>query len=119
LKNYECTIIVASNLGDDGAKQAAKKYATVITTGGGELTQLEDWGKRRLAYEIDHHQEGHYVFYRLRCGNEVLRELNRLLRLDESILRHMIVRDPLATGEEPKIDAEETLSAGMGEKEEV
>jgi small subunit ribosomal protein S6 len=119
LKNYECTIIVAANTGDDGAKSAAKKYANVITTGSGEITQLEDWGKRKLAYEIDHHQEGHYIFYKLRCDNEVLRELNRLLRLDENILRHMIVRDPLAIGDEPKVDPDETLSAGMGEKEEV
>ncbi len=119
MNNYECTIIVASNVGDDGAKSAAKKYANVITEGGGELTQLEDWGRRKLAYEIDHHQEGHYVFYKLRCDNSVLLELNRLLRLDENILRHMIVRDSLATGDEPKIDPEETLSTGMGEKEEV
>jgi small subunit ribosomal protein S6 len=119
LNNYECTIIVTSDVGDDGAKSATKKYANVITDGGGELTLLEDWGRRKLSYEINHHQEGHYVFYRLRCGNTVLTELNRLLRLDENILRHMIVRDPLATGEEPKIDLEETLSAGTGEKEEV
>jgi small subunit ribosomal protein S6 len=119
LKNYECTIIVTSNVGDDGAKSAAKKYANVITAGGGELTQLEDWGRRKLSYEINHHQEGHYVFYRLRCDNSVLQELNRLLRLDENVLRHMIIRDPLATGEEPKIDLEQTLSPGAGEKEEI
>jgi len=119
LKNYECTIIITSNVGDDGVKSTAKRYADVITTGGGELTQLEDWGRRKLAYEIDHHQEGHYIFYKLRCDNAVLNELNRLLRLDETILRHMIVRDALATGEEPKIDPAETLSAETGEKEEV
>ncbi|MFH1755950.1 MAG: 30S ribosomal protein S6 [Candidatus Latescibacterota bacterium] len=119
MNNYECTIIVTSDTGDDVAKSAAKKYANVITTGGGELTQLEDWGRRKLAYEINHHQEGHYVFYKMRCDNPVLQELNRLLRLDETILRHMIVRDPLATGEEAKIDPEEALSAGTGEKEEV
>lgn len=119
MNNYECTIIVTSDVGDEGARNAAKKYADVITAGSGVLTQVEDWGRRKLSYEIDHHQEGHYVFYKLRCDNAVLQELNRLLRLDENILRHMIVKDPLATGEEPKIDLEETLSAGTGEKEDV
>ncbi|NIM19644.1 MAG: 30S ribosomal protein S6 [Candidatus Latescibacteria bacterium] len=118
MRNYECTIIVSPAVGDDELKNVAKKYAKVIASGGGELTKLENWGKRRLAYEIDHNDEAHYLFYKLRCENSVLHELNRMLRLDEMILRHMVVKDSIATGEEPKIDSETALSAEEVEKEE-
>ena len=119
MKNYECTIIVASAVGEDGLKNAARKYAEVIEKGGGELTQLENWGKRRFAYEIDHQAEGFYVFYRMRCDNPVLGELTRLLRLDENILRHLIIKDENAIGNEPKIEIEAVLAGGMNKKEEV
>jgi small subunit ribosomal protein S6 len=119
LKNYECTIILAAAVGEDGLKSAAKKYAEVMQNGGGELTQLENWGKRRFSYEIDHQTEGFYLFYRMRCENNVLDELNRLLRLDENVLRHLIVRDELATGDESKIELETILASGMGYKEEI
>jgi small subunit ribosomal protein S6 len=119
VKNYECTILLVSAIGEDGMRSAARKYAEVIEKGGGELTQLENWGKRRFAYEIDHQTEGFYIFYRLRCGNHVLDELTRLLRLDENVLRHLIVRDEIATGNEPKIEIEAVLTGGMANKEEV
>lgn len=119
MKNYECTIIVVSGVGDDGLKNSARKYAEVIQNGGGEVTQLENWGKRRFSYIIDHQAEGYYIFFRMRCDNAVLDELNRLLRLDESVLRHLIIRDEIATGDEPKIEIETVLTGGISDKEEV
>jgi small subunit ribosomal protein S6 len=119
LKSYECTIIVMSGVGDDGLKISARKYAEAIENGGGELTQLENWGKRRFSYIIDHQAEGYYIFFRMRCGNNVLDELNRLLRLDESVLRHLIIRDEIAIGDEPKIEIEAVLAGGINGKEEI
>ena len=119
MKNYECTIIITSGLGDDGMKNSARKYAEVMENGGGELTQLENWGKRRLSYEINHQTEGFYIFYRMRCENAVLDELNRLLRLDENVLRHLIVKDEIATGDEPKIEIETVLAGGNTDEEEI
>ncbi len=119
LKSYECTIIISSSTGEADVKDYAKKYANVIESGGGELTQLENWGRRKLAYEINHIEEGYYLFYKMRCENRVLEELNRLLRLDESVLRHLIIRDSIATGDESKIDPNEVLPGGSIEKEEI
>jgi small subunit ribosomal protein S6 len=105
VRSYECAVVFYPNLGDDGVKTGAAKYAQVIADGGGELTRLETWGKRRLAYEIDHQQEGYYLFYKFRGDKPVLDELGRQLKIDESVLRHLVIRDELAKGDEPKLDA--------------
>jgi small subunit ribosomal protein S6 len=104
VRSYECTIIVAPTVGEDVMKSTTKRYADIITTHEGTLTKMDDWGKRSLAYEIDFHREGHYILYKFRAGNKALKELNRQLRLDEHVIRHLIVKDDLATGEEPDLE---------------
>jgi len=78
------------------------------------MTALETWGKRRLAYEIQHHAEGYYFFYRFRGQDRVVNELDRQLRIDESVIRHMVVRDERASGDEPvlAVDAIEVSESG-------
>lgn len=93
MKDYECAVIFAPNTGGEDLETATKKYSEVITSRGGELTELDNWGKRTLAYEINYHREGFYYFFRFKAGNEVINELNRQLRIDERVIRHMIVRD--------------------------
>jgi small subunit ribosomal protein S6 len=95
LKDYECVVIFAPAVAGDAIVGATKKYADVITSQGGEIKEIDDWGKRSLAYEINYHREGHYLFYRFKGGKSVLDELGRQLRIDENVIRHMIVRDDL------------------------
>ena len=104
MRSYECAVIFQPSVSDEGLKASTAKYVDVIAHGGGEVTRVETWGKRRLAYEIMKQPEGHYFFYRFRGENQIIGELGRQLRIDEQVLRHMIVRDELATGEEPKLD---------------
>jgi small subunit ribosomal protein S6 len=124
VKSYECVVIFRPTVSDEALKTGTSKYAGVISGQGGELTGLETWGKRRLAYEIDHNFEGHYFLYRFRGSKPALDELGRQLRIDESVLRHMIVVDDLSRGDEPVIEPEklearpretETEEAGRGE----
>lgn len=117
MKSYECAIVFYPTLGDDGAKAGMTKYAEVIEAKGGELTRVESWGKRKLAYEIDHQSEGYYFFYKFRGGKDVLNELGRQLRIDESVLRHLIVKDELAKGDEPKIGLDGLVATESGPKE--
>jgi small subunit ribosomal protein S6 len=95
LKDYECVVIFAPAVAGDALVGATKKYAEVISGYGGEIKEIDDWGRRSLAYEINYHREGHYIFYRFKGGNETLNELARQLRIDENVIRHMIVRDDL------------------------
>jgi small subunit ribosomal protein S6 len=90
---------------EEGLKTSTAKYAGIIAGSGGEITGVETWGKRRLSHEIMKQPEGHYFFYRFRGPNPLLDELGRQMRIDEDVLRHMIVRDELASGEEPALDA--------------
>lgn len=117
MTSYECAIVFYPNLGDDAYKTGTKKYASIIGDRGGELTGLETWGQRHLAYEINHQSEGVYYFYRFRGDNEVLQELGRQLRIDESVLRHLIVKDGLAKGDEPPVTVEELEVVQSGPKE--
>ena len=94
-------------IGEAEVKALTKKYANVIVSQGGEITKIDEWGKRKLAYQIDDYDEGFYVLFSYRSENKGLDELNRQLRLDEGVLRHMIVRDQLASGTEPKIEIED------------
>ena len=115
--SYECAIVFYPNLSDEGYKSGTEKYARVIDDRGGELTGLETWGRRQLAYDINHQSEGVYYFYKFRGNNDVLHELGRQLRIDESVLRHLIIKDELAKGDEPKVNLEGLEPVRSGPKE--
>lgn len=104
MRSYECAVILHPAVTDDGLKASTAKYVEIIAHRGGAITKVETWGKRRLSYEIMKQPEGHYFFYRFRGDNPLIAELGRQLRIDESVLRHLIVRDELATGAEPGVD---------------
>ncbi len=97
MTKYECAIVLAPNIGSDGVESSSTKYKDIIASGGGELIAFDDWGKRSLAYEVNYHREGFYHFYRFEAGKEVLDELNRQLRIDENVIRHLILRDEKKT----------------------
>jgi len=104
MRSYECAVILHPAVNDDGLKASMAKYVDIIANSGGEITKVETWGKRRLSYEILRQFEGHYFFYRFRGGNALVDEIGRQMRIDENVLRHMIVRDELAVGDEQKLE---------------
>lgn len=104
MRSYECAVIMHPSVGDDGLRASTAKYVDIIAKGGGEITKVETWGKRRLSYEIMKQPEGTYFFYRFRGANALIDELGRQMRIDENILRHLIVRDELAEGNEPALE---------------
>ena len=113
MKDYECAVIFVPTLAGEVLANATKRYADIISGQGGQLTEVDEWGKRSLAYEIDFHREGYYCFYRFKGGKGVLDELNRQLRIDENVIRHMIVRDEFKDrpAAEPTDDKAEPVEA--------
>jgi small subunit ribosomal protein S6 len=93
VKEYECAVIFSPTVGSDVLKTSTEKYTNVIASNGGAVTKVDDWGKRTLAYEINFHREGYYHFYHFTGTGQTINELNRQLRIDENVIRHMIVRD--------------------------
>ncbi len=91
--DYEVTYILRPNLEETEVDERANAIADGVKTRGGELVgELEKLGKRRLAYEIDDVREGYYVVMKFRTEPEQAKELERLMRLNESILRALVIR---------------------------
>lgn len=104
MRSYECAVVLHPAVTEDGLKTSTAKYLDIIARTGGEITHVETWGKRRLSFEILKQAEGHYFFYKFRGAAKLVDELGRQLRIDEHVLRHMIVRDEQATGNEAKLE---------------
>jgi small subunit ribosomal protein S6 len=68
-----------------------ERYRTMVTTPGGRIHRLEDWGRRQLAYPIQKVHKAHYVLMNLECGAETLTELEHAFKFNDAVLRHLIV----------------------------
>ena len=91
--DYEVTYVLRPSLEETEVDERANAIADGVKTRGGEVVgELEKHGKRRLAYEIDDVREGYYITMNFRSSGEEQKELERLLRLNESVLRHIIIR---------------------------
>ena len=89
---YETTIVLDPQLKSTEIEDAIKKVTTFITNHGGEIVKVDEWGKRRLAYEINKKQYGYYVYIRFSAPGQLVRLLEREYRLMEPVLRYLTVR---------------------------
>ncbi|MCL6477926.1 MAG: 30S ribosomal protein S6 [Peptococcaceae bacterium] len=93
MRKYETVFILRPELDEEKTTEAIDKFKALIENNGGEITSLEKWGKRRLAYEIDHTKEGFYVVSKFRSEPAAASELDRVFKISDDILRHIIVRE--------------------------
>ncbi|MPZ14371.1 MAG: 30S ribosomal protein S6 [Chloroflexi bacterium] len=92
LPEYELMFILPPNLEEQATNAATERVRSYVAARGGEVQSHEPWGRRRLAYPIRKHTEGMYHVARITLGPDNAIELDRALRLNEQILRHLIVR---------------------------
>ena len=92
LRGYELVLIFSPEVAEDGLDAAISKVSQFITAKGGTSPELEQWGKKKLAYPIKHFMEGSYVLTRFTMKPKVTRELEANLHISEEILRHLLVR---------------------------
>jgi small subunit ribosomal protein S6 len=93
MRDYETTFIVAPSLDSDGVIREVEAVKNFISSAGGEITAEKEWGRRRLMYPIRDCSEGVYHILRFRLASDSLGELERQFRLNENILRHLVIRD--------------------------
>lgn len=93
MRNYEAVVIVDPRLEEASIQQAVEKFTKVIATNG-EVAKLDQWGRRKLAYEINHLTEGHYVVASFKADPTLIAELDRLFEIGEEYIRAKIVRVP-------------------------
>lgn len=93
MRNYQAVVVIDPRLEETAIKQAVERLTKAIE-GKGEVSKLDEWGRRRLAYEINHLNEGYYVVLGFKAEPTLVRELDRLMELGEEYVRAKIVRAP-------------------------
>ena len=91
MKAYELLFFVAPNIDDETRLATMKRIETTITEGKGKVDNVEEWGKRKLAYEINGLNEGNYTLIDFHADPANIAELDRVLRITGSVVRHKIV----------------------------
>ena len=91
-RDYELVVILNPEIGDDAVPNSIQKVEQGITSRGGEVTESNHWGRRRLAYPIKRHLEGNYVVSQVKLDPTTLPELEATLRISEDVIRHLIIR---------------------------
>lgn len=90
MNNYEVMFIIEAALEDD-KKEAAVEMVKEVISAGGEVGKVDIWGMRRLAYPIEKKNDGYYVLIDFKANPELPKELDRRLKISDSIIRHIIV----------------------------
>ena len=116
-KRYELTLIVNTQAPDNAVDDLVARVDRLVSEGGGRSVEVNRLGGRKLAYDISRQNRGDYTFIRFEAPPEVLPEIDRVLKLDESILRHMVVLDESPVEEEPE-EVEEEASDDDGDEAE-
>ena len=94
MKAYELLYFVDPAATEEIREAISKRIEGAVTTDGGVIDSVEDWGKRKLAYEIDNLTEGDYILVNFHADPTQIAELDRVLRINDNVKRHMIVRRP-------------------------
>ena len=89
---YELMLIADPAMDERSLKKLTDQYLEVVTKEGGSVDSIDVWGRRKLAYEIDKHKEGNYVVVEYTCEPSASAELDRVLNLNESVIRTKILR---------------------------
>ncbi|WP_040196148.1 30S ribosomal protein S6 [Candidatus Soleaferrea massiliensis] len=92
LESYETVMIINTQLGEEGIAALIEKFKNLITRHEGTVDNVDEWGKRRLAYEINDETEGYYVLIDFTCTPEFPAELDRRYKINDNILRSLIVK---------------------------
>lgn len=94
MKNYETVIIFDPTLDEDRIASKVQDVERRVREGGGEVRRTNNWGKRKLAYSMEKKENGTYILLQYTAGGAQIAEIDRVLRLDETVLRHMTVVGP-------------------------
>lgn len=90
MNNYEMIVILKPSLEENLKKDTLQKLYDVIDANG-KLGEIEDWGNRKLAYEINHLSEGNYVLINFEADPSIVKELERRAQITDSIIKYLVV----------------------------
>ena len=92
MKKYELVFIIKP-MEEEATQAVVTKFETLVANNGGTMDKIDRWGKRRLAYLVKDFTEGYYCIFHFTGKPETVAELNRVMKITDDILRHMIVKE--------------------------
>lgn len=92
MNNYELALVVDAKIDEEARKATVEKAKNYITKYEGVITNVDEWGKKKLAYEINHDREGFYYFIQFDAAPGVPAQLETEMRIMENVLRYLVVR---------------------------
>ncbi|MBI2908173.1 MAG: 30S ribosomal protein S6 [Chloroflexi bacterium] len=92
MRDYELVFIVSPEVAEENLPATVEKVTQFVAAGGGTVTDVNQWGKRKLAYPIRNFSEGSYFVAQLKMDSKAAKTLERELRLSEEVIRHLLVR---------------------------
>lgn len=110
MRHYETIIIIKPNAGEADVKAKIDKVTGVINSFHGNVVKVDNWGLKKLAYLINKEQQGIYVYFEYASAPETIAELERQLRIDDTILKYISIKinDVYTPRPEPEASAAET-----------
>lgn len=93
MREYELFYMIKTDITEEQTEAVIEKFNGILTREGAEVTAVDKWGKRKLAYVIDKkYREGYYVLVKFNGTPAAVKEADRLLKIDDNVLRHMITK---------------------------
>lgn len=93
MRNYELMLIFDASLDEKAIEDECQKIFSIIEKGDGKITNSTNWGVRKLAYPIKHNENGYYFIINFEADDKIIREIDRVNKINDKILRHLIVKD--------------------------
>lgn len=92
MRPYELMLVVRPTVEEEAVDALVQRLTDIVTREGGEIENIDKWGKRRLAYEIKGHTEGFYVVINFQAEPATASELERIVKITDEVIRHLLVR---------------------------
>lgn len=102
---YEIVLIFDSALEEGEVEDKLQRFKHALTGGDGDRVAVTHWGKRKLAYPIEKKEQGIYVLLTLETEPDLLSEFERIAKIDEQLLRHLTIVDPIEAATTPAIES--------------
>ncbi|MFA5524572.1 MAG: 30S ribosomal protein S6 [Tissierellales bacterium] len=92
MRKYEVVLIFAPGMEEESRDALIERFKGIVTTNG-TIDNVDIWGSRKLAFEINDYQEGYYVLFNITSGADVVNEIDRIAKITDDVIRHMIIRE--------------------------
>ncbi len=116
---YESAVLLNAALEDEQIQSLISRIKEVITTNGGEISEIEDWGRKRLAYMVNKNKIGYYAIFRFNALPDIISKLERFYKLDDNILRYLTIKLSKGALEQMEINKSKSSAEANSENDDA